>query len=145
MNWGNRLLLVFAVFGSMISYMVYRCMETPVDLVNKEYYKDELVYQQVIDGAHKANGLSGKVILQQEASTISLQFPAEMKNGAVSGTVLFYCPSNKEKDRQLPLKVDAGARQEIETRYFSPGHYNVKISWENKGVNYFTEEPFTIQ
>lgn len=145
MNWGNKLLLVFAVFGGMISYMVYRCMETPVDLVNKEYYKDELVYQQVIDGTRKANALSGKVKLQQETATISLQFPVEMKSGEVRGTVSFYCPSDKAKDRQLPLRVDAGARQEMATRYFSPGHYTVKISWENKGVTYFTEEPFIIQ
>jgi hypothetical protein len=145
MNWGNKLLLVFAVFGGMISYMVYRCMQTPVNLVNKEYYKDELVYQQVIDGARKANALSGKVKLQQEAAAISLQFPVEMKSGEVRGTVLFYCPSDKAKDRQLPLILDAGARQEIGTSYFLPGHYNVKIRWENKGVAYFTEEPFTIQ
>ena len=38
-----------------------RCMQTPVDLVSEHYYKDELAYQQVIDGTRKANALSGKV------------------------------------------------------------------------------------
>lgn len=128
----------------MISYMVYRCMQTPVDLVAKEYYRDELVYQDVIDGTRKANALSGKVILQEGPETISLQLPAEMKNTGVEGSILFYCPSDMAKDRRLPLQVDAGARQEISNRHVLPGHYLVKIRWESRGVRYYTEQPLVI-
>ena len=144
MNWGNKLLLVFAVFGSMISYMVYRCMQIPVDLVNKEYYRDELAYQQVIDGTRKANALSRKVSLRQEGEIILVQFPEEMKQKMVKGTILFYCPSDVGKDRRLSLQVDAVARQEIDARPFLPGHYIVKIQWASAGVSYFTEQPFII-
>ncbi|MDR3716393.1 MAG: FixH family protein [Puia sp.] len=144
MNWGNRLLLVFVVFGSMISYMVWRCMETPVDLVTKDYYKDELVYQDVIDGARKAAALSGSVILRQETNTISVQLPPEMRNTQVSGHILFYCPSDVARDRNLPLTPDAGGRQEIDTHRFLPGHYRVKIGWESRGIRYFSEQPFVI-
>ena len=144
MNWGNKLVLVFVVFGGMISYMVYRCMKTPVDLVNKEYYRDELVYQHVIDGTRKANALSGQVRLQQGSGMISLQLPVEMKNTNVNGNILFYCPSDEAKDRHLLLQVDTSARQEISTRNFLPGKYTVKIQWESRGVQYFTEQPFII-
>src|SRR5450631_3959627 len=106
MNWGNRLLFVFIAFSGMISYMVFRCMETPVNLVNKEYYRDELAYQDLIDGAKKANGLSGKVTVRQEAATISLQLPPEMKNLELKGTVFFYCPSDMSRDRHLNLETD---------------------------------------
>jgi hypothetical protein len=73
MNWGNKLLLVFVVFASGISFLVYRCMKTPVDLVSSDYYKDELVYQQVIDAAKRANALSGGVVLREGRGTISLE------------------------------------------------------------------------
>ncbi len=32
-----------------MSYMIYRCMNVPVNLVSKAYYKDEIAYQEVID------------------------------------------------------------------------------------------------
>ena len=128
----------------MISYMVFRCMETPVNLVNKEYYRDELAYQDLIDGAKKANGLSGKVTVRQEAATISLQLPPEMKNLELKGTVFFYCPSDMSRDRHLNLETDASARQEFNTRLFLPGHYTVKVRWEGRGVEYFAELPFVI-
>jgi hypothetical protein len=149
MNWGNKLLLVFAAFGGMISYMVYRCMQTPVDLVNKEYYRDELVYQEVIDGSKKANALSGKLKLRQEAGIISLQLPEEMKNTGtgLKGNIFFYCPSDVTKDRHIILQPDSAARQEITTgdKALLPGHYTVKVQWENKGIRYFTEQPFLVQ
>lgn len=138
------MLFVFVAFGGMISYMVYRCVQTPVDLVNKEYYRDELAYQQVIDGTRRANALSEKVRISQEGTTISLQFPAEMKHNAVKGTIVFYCPSDAGKDCRLPLQVDDGARQTIDDRKLLPGYYVVKIRWVSGGVQYFTERPFTI-
>ncbi len=144
MNWGNKLLLVFIVFGGLISYMVYRCVQTPVDLVNREYYKDELVYQDIINGAGKANALSTKVSLLQVDKQITLQLPVEMKSGPVKGSVLFYCPSDGTKDRRMVLHPDANARQLISTESIIHGHYTVKITWECQGVHYYTEEPFTV-
>lgn len=144
MNWGNKLLVVFVIFGGLISYMVYRCMQTPVNLVNKEYYRDELAYQQVIDGSRKANALSGKVHLRQTGRDILLQLPEEMKHTVIKGSILFYCPSDAGKDRRLSLQVDSGASQAISCCLFLPGQYMVKIQWESEGVQYFTESPFTI-
>ena len=144
MNWGNKLLLVFVAFGGMIGYMVYRCMQTPVDLVNKEYYRDELAYQNVIDGSHRANALSGKLRLQQLPGMIALQLPGEMKATGIKGTIQFYCPSDVTRDRHWPLRVDAGARQEIPIQDVLPGHYSVKVQWESGGVTYFVEQPLTV-
>jgi len=49
MNWGNKLVLVFIVFGAFIGYLVYQAVNTKYDLVSKDYYKDELRYQEKID------------------------------------------------------------------------------------------------
>jgi hypothetical protein len=142
MHWGNKLLLVFAVFGTMISYMVYRCTQMPVDLVTAAYYQDELAYQDIIDGTGKANALSSKPALLQEGRTIFLQLPGEMKDHPVTGTILFYCPADGSKDRRLQLIMGSGARQQIGPGSLTPGHYTVKISWKCGGVHYYAETPF---
>ena len=52
MNWGNKLLITFLVFGAGISFLVYRSMHTNFELVEKDYYKSELRYQEIIDGTN---------------------------------------------------------------------------------------------
>lgn len=144
MNWGNKLLLVFVVFGSGISYMVYRCMQTPVDLVSEHYYKDELAYQQVIDGTRKANALSGKVELTLTPGGIHIQLPLEMRDRPVRGNIEFYCPSDAARDRNLPLSIEHGGGADIAVADLRPGHYTVKIAWIAGGIGYFSEQPFVV-
>lgn len=145
MNWGNKILIVFILFGSMISYMVYRCMKTPVNLVSEQYYKDELAYQNVIDGTRMANTLSSAVKLSHVDGAIRISLPAEMNGRTVKGTIIFYCPSNSGLDRSLPLRMDEKGQQEIVPGAVPNGHFVVKLSWESSGVQYFNEQPFVIQ
>jgi len=97
MNWGQKMLISFIVFAMGIVYLAYRCMQVNTALVTKEYYKDELKYQDVIDGTKMANALSGKIELIQNGESISVQLPAEMKNEKVSGNIWFYCASDVKK------------------------------------------------
>ncbi len=144
MNWGNRLLLVFVVFGGGIGYMVYRCTQMPEDLVSANYYKDELAYQHVIDGARRANALSGRVELSRTADGVRLQLPAEMRSRQVHGSVQFYCPYDAARDRDLPLSTDTGGIQDFSAGKILPGRYTVKVSWTAGGIGYFNEQPFII-
>lgn len=145
MSWGSKISIVFIGFAGMISYMVYRCMLLPVDLVSNQYYKDELAYQQVIDGTRRANGLSGRLQLDPEGGGILLRMPVEMRGRAVSGTVVFYCPSDAARDRRLPLAPDHLGEQAIAAGSVLPGHYTVKVSWKAGGLDYYTEQPMELQ
>lgn len=144
MNWGNKLLLVFAIFGSGMSYMVYRCMQTPVDLVSKDYYKEELAYQQVIDGTRHANALSTQPRLAPSSDGLHLQLPAEMKQKSLTGLIRFYCPADATRDRDIPLMPDTEAGQTIPKDVLSPGQYTVSVSWNAAGTSYFSQQPLTI-
>lgn len=144
MNWGNKLLLVFVVFGGGISYMVFRCMQTPVDLVSEHYYKDELAYQRVIDGTRQANALSGKVALSLTSKGFLVLLPPEMRERAVRGSIQFYCPADASRDRNFPLVAETGGRAAIAAANLVPGRYTVKVSWTAGGVGYFSEQPFNV-
>jgi len=145
LNWGNLLILVFLAFGGMISYMVYRCMQTPVDLVASEYYKDELSYQQVIDARQRAERLSGSVDLRQEGAGLTLYMPKEMEHEELTGSIQLYCPSDAGKDRRFVLHVDDAGRQNIDMDQVKPGRYTVRVRWEGRGEQYYVEEPLTIR
>jgi len=144
MNWGNKLLLVFAVFGGGMSYMVYRCMQTPVDLVSKDYYKEELAYQKVIDGTRRANALSGPVRIDTISGGVRLVLPVEMRDKPVSGLVRFYCAADAHRDRRIALSIDAGGEQLIPKENILPGQYTVSVNWESAGVGYYAQQAFVI-
>ena len=137
-------MIAFIAFAGLLSYMAYRCMKMPVNLVTAEYYKDELTYQDVIDATKNANALSGKATLVQNASNVLLQLPGEMREKQLTGSVFFYCASNIANDRKVALSTDGQAKQEINIKQFSKGLYTVKIEWSDHDKHYYAEEPFVI-
>ena len=143
MNWGYKLMFTFIVFASMMGYMVYRCFGTNFELVEKEYYKSELKYQDVIEGTGNAGWLSAAPALSQSGNKITLQMPDEMKNTPLSGSVLFYCAYNSKNDKRFVLTVDKNGVQSF-NQSVAPGNYIVKIEWNNNGKKYYSAKSITI-
>lgn len=144
MNWGNKLLFTFIVFAAGMFYLVYRSMHTTYELVEKDYYKTELRYQQVIDGTNHANELSTAVTLDQKSGMINLALPAEMKNKNISGNIWFYCAYDEKRDKKYKLQLNADAMQTFEPSAIMPGNYTVKITWNNEDKTYFAEKKLTV-
>lgn len=142
MNWGYKLMFVFIVFAAMMSYLAYRAFKTEFELVDKDYYKNELRYQQVIDGTNRANTLNTQPIIKQDGGDIVLQMPDEMKNKNLSGSVFFYCASDSKKDRKFSLALNNEGKQSFHD-LLKPGYYTVKIDW-NDGKNYYAEKQLAV-
>ncbi|MBS1915347.1 MAG: FixH family protein [Bacteroidetes bacterium] len=144
MNWGNKLILVFIAFAGWMGYLAYRATSVHIDLVENDYYKNELKYQDVIDANNRTNSLSSKIIITQDKDHINFQLPEEMKNTIVKGTVWFYCASDEKKDRHIKLTLNENAMQQLDIKNFLPGNYTVKFDWESNQKKYYEEETFSI-
>jgi nitrogen fixation protein FixH len=144
MNWGQKMLTVFIVFAAGMIYLVYRCMHVNTALVTKEYYKEELKYQDIIEGTKMANALREKVQLVQDGDVITVQLPAEMKNEKVSGNIWFYCAADVKKDRYVSIETNPEAMQRIDKKILLPGLYTVKFDWNSNKKHYHAEQTFTI-
>lgn len=144
MNWGNKLLLTFIVFGIGMFYLVYRSVSTRFEMVEDDYYKKELRYQQVIDGTREARNLAGQVLLTQSEHGIRLQLPEEMKDRNISGEVWFYCAYDEKRDRKFKLQPDPQGTQSFDPGLVQAGIYTVKISWSDEQKNYYTEKSFNV-
>jgi hypothetical protein len=144
MSWGNKILIVFISFAGLISYMVYRCTQVPISLVTKDYYKDELAYQQIIDESHNANELGNKIRFMQGNQYLTIAFPQEIENQSIRGEIIFYRPSDDKKDLKWKLELSSNRIQLFDLKKFFPGHYMAKIRWESNGIKYYQEKPVTI-
>lgn len=140
MNWGNKLLVTFLVFGAGMGYLIYRSLNTRYELVEKDYYKTELRYQQVIDASAHASGFATAVTLEQTPEGILLQLPAEMKNRELHGDIWFYCAYDEQRDKKMALQTGPGAFQLIPLTAVKPGNYTVKINWSDAGKKYYAEK-----
>ena len=96
MSWGNKLIIVFVVFASLMATLVYKATQTKFELVSKDYYQDELRYQDKIDGAANA-ALTGPSSIEVKDELILLQFPDAQKNANITGEAWFYCSVDATK------------------------------------------------
>ena len=144
MNWGNRLLIVFIVFGTGMGYLVYRSTQTNFELVEKEYYKSELQHQQVIDAHNLAVALNTEVVIKNSTSGVQIVLPAEMKNQVITGTVWFYCAYKASNDRKFKLEPDKEAQQFFSATTIPAGKYTARISWNANAKAYYSEKEISV-
>jgi hypothetical protein len=123
--------------------MVYKAVNTKFELVSKDYYKDELRYQDRIDGKQNANKL-GNIRVSQNADELLLALPNEMKGIKVEGEAWFYCKTDATKDRKIMLQVDENGQQHILKNKISKGRYELKLNWQTTSEKYYTEQNVTV-
>ncbi|RBL93435.1 FixH family protein [Chitinophaga flava] len=144
MNWGHKIIIVFVVFAAGIITLVTKSMRTKIDMVTKDYYAEELKYQQVIDGKVNARDLSAPISISQQSEGITVTFPQELHGSNLSGKIKFYRPSDAAMDVEMPLILNNDGRQMINRQLFSKGNYLVKVQWENQGKPFYQEASFHV-
>ena len=143
MNWGNKLILVFIVFAGMMGTLIYKCMQTNFELVSKEYYNDELRYQDKIDGMNNANKLSD-VVITEAGQQVAIQLPKELDGQPVTGQAWFYCVTNASNDRKLPIEVNQEGLFVVDKSQLATAKYTVKLTWQVGEQKYHTEKALEL-
>jgi hypothetical protein len=144
MSWGNKLILVFIGFALLMGTLVYKAVNTNFELVSKDYYKEELRYQEKIDGKHHAAGIS-KIMITQHTGAVLIQYPKELQGQALQGEVYFYCPTNSKLDHRVAVQADANGLQQISKKEVAKTRFVVKIRWVSGGKEYYMEENLSVE
>lgn len=144
MNWGYKLAAVFIGFTVLIGTLVYKSVNTKLDLVSKDYYKDELRYQDQIDGRANAGKISAVSVTQNDTSVI-IQLPKELNGITSEGEAWFYCKTNADLDKKIPLQVNSEGRQVIVKNQLAKQAYQLKLKWKTGNENYYSEQKVVVQ
>lgn len=135
MNWGYRIIAVFAGFTVLIGTLVYKATHTKYELVSKDYYSEELRYQEKIDGMNNA-AEAGDISFSQDAQSLQLLLPASLGNSADSAHAWFYCKTDASKDRKLLIRFTDGLAV-IHTGGFAPEQYELKLQFTADNRQYY--------
>jgi len=138
MNWGVRIIVVNVVFVVFMLSLVYLCTQQHFELVSKDYYEQELAYQGTIDGGNNARKLLGRVNIEQNEQSVSVDLPV---GASQTSTVYFYRPSNAAQD----LTINAsGANVVVGKNQLHNGLYKVKVSWTEQGKPFYDEQSLFV-
>ncbi|MCX2742498.1 FixH family protein [Mangrovivirga sp. M17] len=146
MNWGHKIIIAFVAFIAIMGTLVTVAMKQDFYLVEKEYYKEELAYQEVIDKMRNFNNLDVKpgIELNDNQKTLSLTFAKG--NIPVEGLVHFYRVDNPNLDRKITLSNKGDESSYVfDLEGMTKGQYLLKLKWKDASLEYYTEKPVFIQ
>jgi hypothetical protein len=139
LSWGSKIAFVYIAFVVGIGFLVFKASNQKFDLVTKDYYDQELKYQQVIDQSANTAKLSVPLVVEKSASELRIRFPAEMKNKKKAIDFYLYYPADAKRDFRKSIDLH-------ENEFTQPlpeamkGKYELKLSWEVDGIKYYFEK-----
>jgi len=139
MNWGYKILIVYAVFILGIVSMVVKSSTQNTDIVTTDYYAKELKYQQRIDEMKRVSALSVPVEYAIKEQTLVIKFPKDFTGKRLSGEVVLYYPADKQKDFKQSFSVQDELVR-VPLSQSSTGLYELQLSWQQDGVTYYFEK-----
>jgi len=139
LSWGTKLGMFASVYVIGVLIFVVFSTTQDINLISKDYYPQGIEFQSKIDKIKNVHDLKEKVVLSQKAGTINIQFPKGMYEG-VTGSIIFYRPSNSDNDLRSDIKLDATGLQVFKADKFINGRYAIKIDWTHQDKTYYQEE-----
>jgi nitrogen fixation protein FixH len=139
-NWGYGIALVYAGFAGGMLFLVYLCVQQKIELVQPDYYAQELRFQQRIDEKSNTAALAQRLEISysRAAHAVSVQLPEEL-NGTQSMQMRFYRPDDSQLDQTIRQIVSASNSITVNTAAMKSGLWRLEMTWQHGGKNYFQE------
>lgn len=144
MNFGVKITILYLSFVGLILTLVFMAYGHKVELVSKDYYAQELKYQDKIDAINNANAIPGCISHTVTKKEISLQINPEILTPDFKGQIYFYRPSDSSKDKKIDM-LFRDKKQTISTGELTHGTYKMQLSWTSGGKPYFREEVIFVE
>ena len=143
MNWGYKILIVYAVFVVGILFLVFKSSSQKMDLVTTDYYEKELKYQQKIDETNRVNALLSPVTCEIKNNELVINFPKDFSGKNLTGEATLYCPSDEDNDATQKFNiVDAPLIVRIPS--IKKNAYELHLTWQSGELNYYFEKKIFI-
>lgn len=143
-NWGTGITIAIIGFMAFILFMVFKANNTSSDLYAKDYYNQELNYQDIINGKKNTTTLKSSIVVEELNDMVKINFPDELKSAEIKGTIFLYRPSNAKLDKQLKLKL-VNNSQSIDKTIIAKGNYTLKIIYQANNKSYYFENQLNIK
>ncbi|HIP48027.1 MAG TPA: hypothetical protein EYG92_03560 [Lutibacter sp.] len=142
LNWGQSIAVVLFLFVIFIGSFVYKTLfvsEYDHALVSKEYYKEEMHYQEEIDRLENASKLNENIEIDTNSNGITIQFPSSMDYKEITAHLKLMYNTDTSFDIEKEIKLDSLSFQ-ISDKDLVKGRYLLKLIWEINENSYQLNE-----
>ncbi len=142
LNWGHYITLSFIAFAGVIFVMAYISMNTDVNLVAEDYYKQEIAYQDQIDKITNYKNLIEKPVFRINAATkvLEISFSDTLYRDFSKGDLLLFRPSQSNMDKLYKISLDEKGEQFIVMKGLDKGLWKAKINFQIGESLYYHEK-----
>lgn len=141
MNWGKGIIIGMGLFMGFILTLVTIMMRQKIDLVEEDYYKRELNYDEQFNAQKMYASSSGKISFETKSDSLLIRFPKDFRSKEV--TIHFQRPNDKNSD--LSFTVKPLEKVFIPTTAFPKGIFNCTIEGSIRNQPYEMSQQVTIQ
>ncbi|RYY15923.1 MAG: hypothetical protein EOO04_27810 [Chitinophagaceae bacterium] len=143
-SWGKKIFFLYTTFALAMIFLVYQCCQVNYDLVSKDYYNEELAYQQLIDGSARSSESVGLIKVDQVENGVLIQFENFSNLAELSGECHFYYAPDASVDYKIKLIPGADSAQLV-THNFQRGNYILKLRWNVDGRFHYQEKKLSVR
>jgi nitrogen fixation protein FixH len=142
--WPLGIILTFVVFISgTVGLVVMACMHN-TELVNSNYYDQEIKYQTRIDSEARAQQAGANVSYDRAARHIVISLPMQQSAKDVTGQIQLYRPSAAGLDKAFKFEPTVNGIQTLDAGGLQPGLWKIRVSWNVEGRDYFLDQKIII-
>ncbi|MFN8278981.1 MAG: FixH family protein [Saprospiraceae bacterium] len=145
MNWGYRIMLIIGLFLAMLLYFVYIASQQKNELMDSNYYKEEIEFQQKIDASNRLDQIYNKPLISQEQGNVLIKIPTQLAQHLKDGKIELIHYNEHEADLHLAFVPDSSGTQIFPSSLFkTKGQYKCRIQWRDDSGKYYREEDLQL-
>jgi len=134
LNWGYGITITIILFMGFIIYLVIQTFQLNADLVQDDFYEQEVLFDEKKQSIQNYAALEQKVLIIKQPDGIQIQFPKSMKT--IEGEIKFYRPDDKELDKNFTIIIDEERIQMFDYSEFLEGRYNIIVAFRSDNKSY---------
>jgi hypothetical protein len=138
MNWGKSILAAFIFFAIFIFVLVAICLRENISLVSKDYYKEEINYQQQIERLNNVEHLKQKPRIKVVGTNLEVFF--NQLASVDRGEVKLFRPSDESFDTTFSFQAQQDSVLRFDVANLLSGMYRAKMQWTMDDKEYYVEE-----
>lgn len=146
-NWGTGIVIAFALFISFILFFIFKVQSNPKydnELVIEEYYKQDAKFGDEMIRVQNAQDLKQKPVISNTSDGITIVFPDVFIPKNIKGKVIFYRPSNKKFDFEIPISLSDSTLFVPKNKLLG-GRWDINMEWQYEGKEYLSKEVIYIE
>lgn len=142
MNFGKWIVVAFVLFAGFIATLVTVCVRQDIPLVTKEYYNEELRYQEQIDRRQNTEALTDKPAISVTGNQLVVDYI--LLPGIERGELRLFRPSDPGLDENFKIASTSSTVQSFSITNPGRGLYRAQLTWTENGKEYYLEKVIVL-